>query len=261
VKDDRLSAIRQHLYSHGFSHVQDIADAVGASLPTVRRDLLTLEAGGAIVRTHGGARIADTVGTEIAFELREQTNLAAKRAIADAAFEQLAPRSTVFLDAGTTVLQLARRLRLDPMPLSIFTNCITVAQVLMDVRDMRLTLIGGQLRPENASMVGPIAESMLERLWFDQLFLGAGAIADDGCIYSLDEHEARANELMLARSARRSLLVDSSKFGHRLTYRVAPLNSELQVFTDSSLPSDWRARLNKLACPVTEVALQESERP
>jgi DeoR family fructose operon transcriptional repressor len=147
------------------------------------------------------------------------------------------------------------------MPLSIFTNCITVAEVLMDVGNLRITLIGGQLRPENASMVGPIAESMLERLWFDQLFLGAGAIAEDGCIYSLDEQEARVNELMLARSARRSLLIDSSKFGHRLTYRVAPLDANLQVFTDSNLPPEWRTRLYKTACPVTEVALQESERP
>jgi DeoR family fructose operon transcriptional repressor len=260
MKDDRLSAIRQHLYSHGFSHIQAIADAVGASLPTVRRDLLALEAEGAIIRTHGGARIADTVGTEIAFELREQTNLVAKRAIADAAFEQLVPKSTVFLDAGTTVLQLARRLRLDPMPLSIFTNCITVAQVLMDVRDLRITLIGGQLRPENASMVGPIAESMLERLWFDQLFLGAGAIAEDGCIYSLDEHEARVNQLMLARSGAKSLLVDSSKFDHRLTYRVEPLTSDLHVFTDGNLSADWRARLKNLSCPLTEVPIQEGGR-
>lgn len=260
MKDDRLSAIRQHLYSHGFSHIQVIADAVGASLPTVRRDLLALEAEGAIIRTHGGARIADTVGTEIVFELREQTNLAAKRAIADAAFEQLVPKSTVFLDAGTTVLQLARRLRLDPMPLSVFTNCVTVAQVLMDVRDLRITLIGGQLRPENASMVGPIAESMLERLWFDQLFLGAGAIADDACIYSLDEHEARVNELMLSRSAKKALLVDSSKFGHRLTYRVAPLGGDLQVFTDRGLPAEWRTRLTNMACPFTEIAFQENER-
>lgn len=260
MKDDRLSAIRQHLYSHGFSHIQAIADAVGASLPTVRRDLLALEAEGAIIRTHGGARIADTVGTEIAFELREQANLAAKRAIADAAFEQLVPKSTVFLDAGTTVLQLARRLRLDPMPLSIFTNCVTVAQVLMDVRDLRITLIGGQLRPENASMVGPIAESMLERLWFDQLFLGAGAIADDACIYSLDEHEARVNELMLSRSAKKSLLVDSSKFGHRLTYRVAPLGSDLHVFTDRNLSAEWRVRLRNLSCMASEASYQENER-
>jgi DeoR family fructose operon transcriptional repressor len=259
MKGDRLSAIRQYLYNHGFSHIQAIADEVGASLATVRRDLLALEAQGAIVRTHGGARIADAVGIEVGFEQRERSNLAAKRAIADAAYDLLIPKSSVFLDAGTTVLQIARRLRLDPMPLSVFTNCVTVAQVLMDVSDIRITLIGGQLRPENASMVGPIAESALERLWFDQLFLGAGAIADDGWLYSLDDHEARANELMLARSSSKALLVDSSKFGRRLTYRVGPVSKDLHVITDDAISDEWRTRLRDIAAPVTEIAIKDAE--
>lgn len=259
MKGDRLSAIRQYLYNHGFSHIQAIADEVGASLATVRRDLLALEAQGAIVRTHGGARIADTAGIEIGFELREQSNLAAKRAIGDAAFELLIPKSSVFLDAGTTVLQIARRLRLDPMPLSVFTNCVSVAQVLMDVSDVRVTLIGGQLRPENASMVGPIAQSALERLWFDQLFLGAGAVADDGCIYSLDDQEARINEMMIARSAQTALLVDSSKFGNRLTYRVAPLSKQLHVLTDDAISPEWQTRLGELDVPFTSVAIKDAD--
>lgn len=259
MKGDRLSAIRQYLYNHGFSHIQDIADEVGASLATVRRDLLALETQGAIVRSHGGARIADAVGIEVGFEQRESSNLAAKRAIADAAYELLVPKSSVFLDAGTTVLQIAKRLRLDPMPLSVFTNCVTVAQVLMDVPDIRVTLIGGQLRPENASMVGPIAELTLERLWFDQLFLGAGAIANDGCLYSLDDHEARVNELMIARSSKTALLVDSSKFGNRLTYRVAPVSREMHVITDDALSDEWRTRLNDIAAPVTAVAFGDAE--
>ena len=109
MKGDRSAQIRQYLYSSGSSSVQAIADAVGISLATVRRDLQLLENGGFILRDHGGARIAERAGGEVAFEQREQKNLAAKRAIADAAYDMLQPDSTVFLDAGTTVLQLARR--------------------------------------------------------------------------------------------------------------------------------------------------------
>ena len=258
MKDDRLSLIRQHLYSCGHSPIQAIADAVGASLATVRRDLLVLEAEGVIVKTHGGARIADAAGVELAFELREQRNLPAKRSIGAAAFERITPHSTVFLDAGTTVLQLARRLRIDPMPLSVFTNCLTVAQLLMDVRDLRITLIGGYLRPENASMVGSLAEEILERLRFDYLFLGAGAVADDCCIYSLDEQEARLNEKMLARSAHKTLLIDSSKFGRHLTYRVANLSRDIQVITDDRLEESWVTRLRERGCPTTIVQAANS---
>lgn len=251
MKDDRLTAIRQHLYSHGFSSVQDIADAVGASLATIRRDLLALETEGIVARTHGGARISSGSGVEVAFALREQENLAAKRAIADAAFEMIKPHSSVFLDAGTTVLQLARRLRLDPMPLSVFTNGLVVAQTLMEIPGLSVTVIGGRLRAENASMVGAAAEAMIDRLWFDQLFLGAGAIAADGRLYSLDESEARLNERMMARSAATVLLADATKFGQRLTYLVTALGPAIHLVADEALTPDWRGRLRELQCAVT----------
>ena len=66
---------------------------------------------------------------------------------------------------------------------------------------------------------------MLETIWFDQLFLGASAISPDGAIYSVDSAEASLNRCMLARSANRFVLADSSKFGTMATYKVAPLNA------------------------------------
>jgi len=248
LNDYRISAIRQHLFREGFSSVQQIAEEVGASVATIRRDLLVLEAEGAIARSHGGARISESAGGEVAFEVREQHNLAAKRAIGDAAFKMIAPHSAIFLDAGTTVLQVARRIRLNPMPLSVFTNCLTVAQVLMDVRELKVTLLGGNLRPENVSMVGSFTGEMLDRLWFDRLFLGTGAIAEDCCLYSLNEEEARLNEKMLSRTALKTLLVDSSKFSHRLTYMVARLSAEIGVITDAGITPAWQNRLRDIGC-------------
>jgi len=256
TKDERLSLICQHLYSHGESTIQTIADIADASLATVRRDLLSLENDGVIHRTHGGARIAKSAGVEVAFDLRENQNLFAKRAIAEVAYEQIVSGSTIFLDAGTTVLQLARRLRLDPLPLSVFTNCLNVAQLLMNTPGITVVLLGGQLRAENASMVGALAEAMIENLWFDQLFLGAGAVAPDACIYSLDASEAQLNQKMLARAGTTLLLVDSSKFDQRLTYRVAPLNASLTVISDERLPTAWSAKLDELGCRLLKASNQ-----
>jgi DeoR/GlpR family transcriptional regulator of sugar metabolism len=253
MKIDRASAIRQHLFARGHSSIAEIATAVGASEPTVRRDLLVLEAEGQVLRTHGGARIAEASGVEVAFESREQINLPAKRAIGEAAYRMLRPDTAVFLDAGTTVLQLARRLRLNPMPLRIFTNCLPVAQVLMPIPGISVTLLGGTLRPQNASMVGVLAEEALDRLWFDQLFLGAGAIGDDANIYSADDQEARINARMLTRTAAPILLADADKFGQRLTYRVASMDAACHIVTESRLPDGWHARLAKIGCQITQV--------
>ncbi len=250
---DRLDAIRHHLYAHGASSIQALADAIGASLATVRRDLLVLEQQGVISRTHGGARIAHAADAEVGFEIREKQNLAAKRAIAQAAYDLLEPHSSVFLDAGTTVLQLVRRLRMSPIPLTIFTNGLVVAQELMRVPKLKITLIGGQLRVENASLVGPAAEAALEGLWFDHLFLGASAIGEDDCIYSIDPAEASLNALMQKRSASTVVLADASKFRRRATYLVSRLEPPVQVLTDDSLPADRCAQLRKSGVELTTV--------
>ena len=182
---------------------------------------------------------------EVAFQERARHNLVAKRAIATAAYALLCPRAAVFLDAGTTVLQLARLIRLNPMPLRIFTNGLAVAQELINISELDVMLIGGQLRSENASLVGPQAEAMLEAIWFDQLFLGVSAIGPDGAIYSVDSAEASLNKRMLARSANRFALADSSKFGTMATYKVAPL-SATRAITDTGLSTKWRSRLDEL---------------
>ena len=77
VQVERLDAIRSHLYAQGFSSIQELADAVGASLATIRRDLRVLETEGAIDRVHGGARIAEGSSVEMAFQERAKRNLAA----------------------------------------------------------------------------------------------------------------------------------------------------------------------------------------
>lgn len=254
MKNDRIVAIRQHLFQKGFSTVQQISDAVNASVATIRRDLLALEAENIIIRSHGGARIAESAESELAFATREHQNLSAKRSIAESAFSMITPNSAIFLDAGTTVLQVARQIRLNPMPLSVFTNCLAVAQVLMDVPELKVTLIAGTIRPKNASMVGSFAIEMLDRLWFDLLFLGAGAIAPDCCLYSLNEEEAQVNEKMLSRATKTVLLVDSSKFSDRLTYKVAPLSAEISVITDSGISPDRLKSIKNVGCTIQVIS-------
>lgn len=257
TKNQRFISIRKHLYSSGYSSVQSIATAVQASLATVRRDLQELENDGVVERDHGGARIAQGVGREVAFEQRAQQNLLAKRALADAAYGEIQPNSSIFLDAGTTVYQLARRIRLEPIPVNVFSNCITIAQEFLNVNDVNVTLLGGRLRPENASLVGSIAEHSLDQLWFDHLFLGCGSVAEDCCLYGIDADEARINAKMLTRASKTHLLVDSSKFGRNLTYRVAEITSDINIFTDSNLDASWVEKLKEKGAGLHMVGLPD----
>lgn len=243
MKIDRLQAIRSHLYANGPTSIGDLAAVIGSSLATVRRDLQALEEAGVIDRVHGGAQIARGTTIEIDFEMREQQNLAAKRAIAQAAYPLLLPHTAVFLDAGTTVLQVARRLRLDPPPITVFTNGLMVAQELFNLPKVKVFVLGGHLRNENASLIGPQAEAMLQTLWFDTLLLGVSAITTSGNICSIDGGEASLNQRMLARSTRRLILLDSAKFGTTATFTVGRIPEGSTVITDSGLSAEWRQRV------------------
>jgi DeoR/GlpR family transcriptional regulator of sugar metabolism len=259
IKVDRLTSIREHLYAHGSSTNQELVAATGVSLATLRRDLTVLEEEGVIDRVHGGARLAAGSNVEIGFEQREKENLAAKRNIADTAYERIKPHTAIFLDSATTVLQLARRLRIMPMPITIFTNSLAATHELLNVSKIRVVIVGGQVRSENASAVGPFAEGMLEKLWFDQLFLGAGAVGDNGSIYSIDLNEASLNAKMLARSAERILLADASKFGKSATYAVAPISGVNLIISDLALTVEWRQRLLNLGVDL-KIAVDGRER-
>lgn len=256
MNSGRLDRIQQHLYTHGSCEIQELVAVTGASTATVRRDLHLLEQQGLVNRTHGGAMLAASAGPEVAFQMREQEHLPAKRAIADAAYRLLKPHSTIFLDAGTTVLQLARRLRLGTLPVTVFTNGLAVAQELVNVDGVQINLLGGQLRNENLSFVGPHAESVLQELWFDQLFVGTSAVHRDGSLYTLNIAEARLGRAMLTRTSQAILLTDSGKFGTHAPYLVAPITACQRLITDHNLDAGWQARLAELGVASTLVNVE-----
>lgn len=250
---DRLSKIRQHLYAHGQTSIPDLAKLVCASLPTIRRDLLRLEEEGVIERAHGWARIAQQSSTEVAFELRANEGIECKRAIAEAAYSLLKPNTTVFFDSGTTVQQLARRLRTSPIPLTVFTNGLALVHELKAIPEVSVFMIGGALRIENLSMVGPLAELMLEQVWFDQAFIGCSAIADGGVIHSIDLLEATLNAKTLGRSSKKIVLAESKKFGAKAPYVVCSLTNITRIISDSDLSPAWQKRIEKMKTPITLV--------
>ena len=243
--DPRQKRIQQFLYTNGASSIQALINHTGSSPATVRRELARLEELGVVQRTHGGAVLTETRGLEAAFSLREHEQLEAKRAIARLAYEHLEPGSSVLMDAGTTVLQLARLIRLTPMRLTVITNGLALAQELAGVPDVEVITVGGRLRADNLSSVGPYAEAALMEFSCDQLFLGATAINREGVMQTLDAAEAAINRSMLERAEERVLLADSSKFGHRAPYRVAGIERVTSVITDSGLKPEWVGHLEQ----------------
>ena len=243
--EQRLDKIRQYLYQHGLSSVQTLVGHTNSSLATIRRDLEKLETEGVVIRTHGGAKLADSSGVEVGFRQREHREVSHKRAIAEAAYKHLKPDSSIFLDSSTTALQLARRLRLHPIRLNLTTNSFAAAQELFGVPEVQLLFVGGHIRTENLATVGMYAEETLDRLWFDQLFMSANAIHQDHGFTTYDTLEAAINRKMLNRATKRFMLSDFTKFGQIAPHHSAALSVVQHIITDSRLSSTWAEHLYK----------------
>jgi len=218
--------------------VEALADELGYSKATIRRDLHELEDRGLIERSHGGAVPVTSVGHEQAYGQKEVQNLDAKRAIAARAVEEITEGQVVFFDAGTTTMQVAQNAPKDGSMLAVTNSPRLAVELGKEDNDVKLT--GGTLRRRTRSLVGPTAEAFLERTNFDLLFLGANAVDVETGLTTPNEEEARVKELMVEKASRVVLVADASKVGERSFVTFAGLDDIDLFVTDDGLPAESR---------------------
>jgi DeoR family transcriptional regulator of aga operon len=124
--DLRADRIMRALLQAGDISVQELAEQVGTSAPSIRRDLARLESKGLVLRTHGGATLVEPLLYEpfrhdTSFQARELRSADAKRRIGLVASELVGENETIGLTAGTTTTQIGRSLR-HRKGISVITN-------------------------------------------------------------------------------------------------------------------------------------------
>jgi DeoR/GlpR family transcriptional regulator of sugar metabolism len=221
--------------------VGELAGATGASEMTVRRDLDHLAARGVLRRVHGGAVAASPSGIEPPFAARATVAAAAKRAIAAAAAELISDGETIVLDSGTTALELARLLRdraVTVLPLSLHA-----ARELADAPRVRLLLPGGEPRPGEQALVGPLTLASLRALRFDVAVLSPCAFGIETGLTAFDLDDAAVKRQAMAVSARTIVLADSAKWDRAALAHICPADRPDVLITDPGAPEDQRAAL------------------
>lgn len=227
--------------ARGHMRIDELASLLGVSPQTIRRDIRKLSGEGFLSRYHGGAAQPSSV-VNVALEQRQVTHVAAKRAIAEAIAARIADRSTVFLASGTTVEYVARALdaRSD---LRIITTSLRVASLLYARRDFDVMVPGGRLRPQNAGIIGPLAEEFLRGFRADTLVMSAGAVDPDGTLLEYDVNEVAVMRIMMVNAKQVFLAVDHTKFHASASVRLAGPAEIDVLFTDEPPPAPLAALL------------------
>jgi len=220
---------------------------------TIRRDLKALEESGLVVRRYGGAVAAQRISLEFSFDRGHQRHLNEKRRIGHAAAEQVEPGQTVFLDTGTTTLEVARALAQRAVVCRVVTGSLVIAGQLWGREEIELLLLGGQARRGSPDLVGAATELMLERLTADLGFLGAdGIVPGRGC-FAQDVEAARVAERMAASARRVVVVADHSKLGRAGGARYLKTDGMHELITDRGADKAVVAALRRRGVKVTLV--------
>ena len=209
---DRQEKIIELLRQENFLDIHGLTEHFQVSLATVRRDLGELEEAGYLRRTHGGAVGVNQVGLDPANAVRAVSHLAEKAAIAVKAEEMIAEGDTVLLDAGTTVLEVAKRL-VGRNNLTFISNGADILAELIRGDARSIFSVGGEFAEINRSFRGPLAEHFIRQFSVDKLILNAASInLDRGLIFTGSPANASIQQTMIEVSSRVIVVADHSKF-------------------------------------------------
>jgi DeoR family transcriptional regulator, repressor of opine catabolism and conjugal transfer len=209
--EDRQAKIVSLLRDDQFVDIRSLTERLQVSVATIRRDLGDLEEAGLLRRTHGGAVSTNQVGQDPTHAARLVSRQAEKAAIGATAAAMIMDGDAVILDAGTTSLEVAKRLN-GRRGLTAISNGSDIVTEMIRNDGQTVFSIGGQYTESNRSFRGPLAEMFIRQFNADKLILNASSIdLDRGLICTASPENAAVQKAMIEVSSRIIVVADHTK--------------------------------------------------
>jgi DeoR/GlpR family transcriptional regulator of sugar metabolism len=230
---ERRERIKGRVVDEGFVRIEQLADELGVTPMTIRRDLDYLQGKGWLRKVRGGATAQPSTTFHGDIRHRTQAMAAEKSAIARAALPFVKPGQSVIVDDSTTALALAGLLS-QRTPLTVISNFVPVIQVLAGRAGVELISLGGVHYPAYDAFLGIRTVDAVNSLRADTLFASTTAITRGHCYHQSQETVAVKRALMEA-CDRKVLLVDHTKFQRRGLYQLSPVTAFDLVIVDAGI--------------------------
>ena len=242
IPAERRKRIQEHLITNKVASLTNLSTILNTSTATVRRDLEKLEKTGFLERTRGGAVLSRRLSQESEYQQRLLDNPDAKRLIGKAAAALIEDGDVVFLNGGTTTIEIARYIRPNAN-ITIITNNLSIASEINNT-GFELIALGGTYQPTSLSVGGDFATECLNQVYADKVFLGVDGISlKYGFTFPL-KTEAKIARIMMERTRGPIYVVaDHSKWGTVSTYEVAQIEAIHGLITNEALDITARKEL------------------
>lgn len=230
----RQNSILEFLRVHGNASFGQIADALGVSQETARRDIKTLNEQGVVRSIRGGAALPEVL-EQAAFHYCLLEAASAKQQIAERAAQEVENGDSLLIGGGSTTFYFASALRRH-RELTVVTNSVDVARVMSHGGNVVHT-IGGELRPLSGSVLGPRAVQSLQDFAVDKAFFSVASLTARAGYGHEDADESAFTRALLGRARVRYALVDNTKMQKDAVFVIAPLGAVDVLITDGPPPS------------------------
>jgi DeoR family transcriptional regulator, glycerol-3-phosphate regulon repressor len=242
MSNPRQLNLLEEMRARGSVTVEELADKLGVTLQTVRRDVQQLADAGLLTRFHGGVRVPSSTIENIAHRQRQSLNADAKARIARAVAQQIPDGCSLILNIGTTTEAVAKAL-LQHSGLRVITNNLNVATILSSNAQCEVIVAGGVVRPRDRGIVGEAAVDFIRQFKVDIALIGISGIERDGTLRDYDYREVKVSQAIIASAREVWLAADHSKFNRPAMVEVAHFDQVDRLFTDAMPPEPFPAQL------------------
>ncbi|MBQ7631137.1 MAG: DeoR/GlpR transcriptional regulator [Paludibacteraceae bacterium] len=241
---ERRALILRLLEKNNEVSVIELSRQTGISEVTIRKDLTVLQNRHLIIRTRGGAirKPVENLNEDTAISRKRMFNFKEKERIGLEAVKMIEEGDHIMLDSGTTTMEIAKNLG-KFQNLHILTNAMNIATELATYKRFEVILLGGHVRVNSLSMVGPLAMNSLRNFSKYKLFLGVDSFSLENGISTPNIEEALLNQLMIQQASKVIAVFDSSKFNKRSFAFIAEASALDCIITDKAIPTGMLSKL------------------
>jgi len=222
----------------GSMTVEQLAEKLGVTLQTVRRDIQRLADAGQLTRFHGGVRTPSSTTENIGHQQRISLNSEAKMRIARRVAAAVPNDCSLILNIGTTTEAIARAL-LRHTGLRVITNNLNVASILSANPNCEVIVVGGVVRGRDQGIVGEAAVDFIRQFKVDIALIGISGIEADGSLRDYDYREVKVSQTIISHSREVWLAADQSKFNRPAMVEVGAISQIDRLFTDAIPPAPF----------------------
>ena len=232
--------------------IEGLAKDLEVSTMTIRRDLRRLADEDIVTLVHGGAVYNEGGAYLPALTVREKTMRREKSAIAEYCAQQIPEGSAVYLDNGSTTVEIADALR-GKQNIAVLSHSLPVLNILSHAKNIQLISVSGIYEPRAKGFFGDLALRMLRQFRIDIAFLGVTAVAAEDVLMSAFFYEQALKKVLVERAKKKILAIDHTKIGGSSFLKVCDLHEIDGIVTDKFADATFIAKAKRMGIEVAQV--------